>query len=244
MRTIAGTAWSVEDARAAIVDGADKDPSGCWLWRRSKVNGYGRVAIPSPFRCKNAQATMSAHRLSYEAFVGPIPSGMFVCHSCDVRPCCNPEHLWVGTHAQNVADMKAKRRAAHGEIHHRAKLTEADVVLIRESSMSPTETAKAFGVSLRTVYGIRRGRVWRHVEGGRTLVDGERDPTRADQARAARKDARPSALAHAVEVFEHLAADSADDALLSDELGDAHRREAATLAVLREMLTEARRGRS
>lgn len=74
---------------------------GCWLW--PVKSGYG------VFKGKRA------HRLSYEAFVGPIPDGLFVCHKCDVPACCNPDHLFVGTALDNSRDMVAKGRAGGGD---------------------------------------------------------------------------------------------------------------------------------
>ena len=74
--------------------------SECWLWAKSKGNGgYGRIL--------NGK---QAHRIIYEALVGEIPKGMFVCHSCDTPPCINPEHLFLGTAKDNTADMLIKGR--------------------------------------------------------------------------------------------------------------------------------------
>lgn len=77
--------------------------SGCWLWLGAcDGHGYGVLNLDG-FVAK-------AHRFSYRTFRGPIPKGLLICHKCDVRPCCNPNHLFLGTHADNHADMKAKDR--------------------------------------------------------------------------------------------------------------------------------------
>ena len=79
------------------------DESGCWEWTSEKTEkGYGRLRVNG----KNVRA----HRLSYQLFVGEIPKGLFVCHSCDNPGCVNPEHLFVGTCMDNIHDMIVKGR--------------------------------------------------------------------------------------------------------------------------------------
>lgn len=87
------------------------------------------------------------HRVAYERAFGPIPEGLDVCHRCDNPPCCNPEHLFLGTHAENMADKAAKGRASRNN----AKLTSADVREMRAryeiGSASQSQLARDFGVS-------------------------------------------------------------------------------------------------
>jgi hypothetical protein len=71
---------------------------GCWFWNGTLSNGYGKMG------------RQLAHRLSWEAFNGPIPDGLFVLHKCDTPPCVNPDHLFLGTHGDNVRDCLAKGR--------------------------------------------------------------------------------------------------------------------------------------
>ena len=107
------------------------DPmSGCHIWQRStKPNGYGQLT----FRCQR----WMTHRLAWVARHGPIAKGLEVCHRCDERRCCNPDHLYLGSHAENMAEMKAKRRYLRRLPLERAcgglpaDVAEADVAQIR-----------------------------------------------------------------------------------------------------------------
>lgn len=82
---------------------------GCWIWNGPlNVKGYGQVS----YRDNGRQRTMGAHKMAFIQEVGPVPDGRLVCHSCDTRNCVNPEHLWIGTHKQNMDDMKRKGRSS------------------------------------------------------------------------------------------------------------------------------------
>lgn len=76
--------------------------SGCWVWMNALSNGYGAFT--------KDQIVRKAHRASYECFNGPIPKGLLVRHSCDVRSCINPAHLLVGTNADNIQDAVRRKR--------------------------------------------------------------------------------------------------------------------------------------
>jgi HNH endonuclease len=137
---------------------------GCWIWTGNKTKaGYGRFQTGG----KGGPHHL-AHRFSYELAKGPIPKGCIVMHSCDNPSCVNLEHLSVGTHKDNTADMIAKGRhgrgAAVGAKNGKAVLTNEDVLLIRQY---PSEThaglARRMGVATSTIRGVRSGRTWSHI---------------------------------------------------------------------------------
>ncbi len=149
------------------------DKSGeCWLWTGAIFGpGYGAF---SPVRTQQ----VCAHRVAWELTNGPIPEGKNVCHRCDVRLCVNPAHLFIGTQAENLADMRAKGRQAApeahgrpGEAHHNAKLTNQAVRDIRSryaaGGVSQKDLAAEYSVSqglIGLIGLIVTHRAWRHVE--------------------------------------------------------------------------------
>lgn len=140
-----------------ILERVERVASGCWEWKRAR-NSYG---YGTTWRAGRQQG---AHRVAYEVFVGPIPKGMLVCHHCDNPACVNPEHLFLGTPAQNSGDMREKGRSVRGEGRHNAKLTEELVLQIRGASGSQRSIAARFGVSQSRVSLIKNQKTWAHVE--------------------------------------------------------------------------------
>lgn len=141
--------------------GYDLSPTGCWLWRGHITKfGYGVI-------CHNGKQ-IRVHRASWERHHGAIPDGLDVLHHCDVRHCFNPECLFIGDDADNVADMDSKgRRHIHrGEENGQSILTTAQVVEIRSRPRtfgSGAAIAGEFGISQSLVSLIRLGKAWRHV---------------------------------------------------------------------------------
>ena len=131
-------------------------PTGCWEWGgKLDRDGYGFIGVKD--------VRWRVHRLAYKLHTGIEPTAdQHVCHRCDNPPCCNPDHLFLGTAADNAADRKAKGRTryvlpppARGEANHAAKLTDDQVREIRDSTGPRTEIAIQFGVHPEYVTALR-----------------------------------------------------------------------------------------
>lgn len=142
-----------------IEEKVEKIPeAGCWVWMgTTTVRGYGQII-------SNARKHY-AHRASYEAFIGPIPEGMNVCHTCDNVYCVNPAHLFLGTQKQNLEDMARKKRSTIGERNPMSKLTAIEVDAIRNEKNAGTsvkELAQKFKTSASNISAIIRKARWNH----------------------------------------------------------------------------------
>lgn len=142
----------------------------CWVWNGYRVpDGYGRVML--------RRKIWMAHRLSWAMARGPIPDGLTVCHRCDNPPCVNPDHLFLGTNADNNADAHAKGRRAYqrgtfrpnglrGETHPHAKLSEdqvREIRLARAVGEDALALSGRYGVSRNQIYLIERRKSWPHI---------------------------------------------------------------------------------
>lgn len=136
---------------------------GCWEWQGYvHTAGYGQIGAGGG----RANGLLFTHRAAWVVTNGPIAAGMFVCHRCDNRLCCNPSHLFLGTPAENAADMAAKGRGrgAEGLTNANAKLTPEQVAEIRQRyapGLSPG-LAREFGVTPQYI-GQLASRVWRRT---------------------------------------------------------------------------------
>jgi len=140
-------------------------PSKCWEWQGSCGSpGYGNWYC-SLYGLPKAG---TAHRRSYMLFNGPVASDAVICHKCNNRRCCNPDHLYVGTHQTNAADRKAHGTAKKLPLHVGSKqwnsrLTESQVLEIKQRLRSgeiPPQIAPSYGVSIAAIYRIRDGSNW------------------------------------------------------------------------------------
>lgn len=138
----------------------------CWLWTGNHFvrGGYGAFY-------DDDQKLKRAHRVAWELANGrPPPSDLVVCHSCDEPRCVRPDHLFIGTQAENMSDMRVKGRGKNppperGEHRYNAKLTEADVRSIRvEAATTPhADLATRYGVNKSLISNVYKRRAWAHV---------------------------------------------------------------------------------
>lgn len=136
--------------------------SGCWIWLYAiGTNGYGAINIRGK--------TRAAHRVAYEVATSTIvPREIDVCHSCDVRVCINPDHLFAGTRLDNMQDCIAKGRfkplvPMSGDDSPNSKLSSDQVLAIRADRRSNRSLARAYGVDRITIASIRLRKTWRHI---------------------------------------------------------------------------------
>lgn len=133
-----------------------KEVNGCWEWVGHKNNdGYGTMQF--------GKRSLKAHRVSYELFKGKIPLKIEVCHNCDNPSCVNPDHLFLGTHSENMGDMAQKMRRKK-----KTKLTPEKVLeirkLLKEKEMSQYEIASKFGVTQGNIWCISKNQIWKHLK--------------------------------------------------------------------------------
>jgi hypothetical protein len=151
-RTVGERFWALVDATG----------QGCWPWTGSKnPKGYGRC---SAF----GRGGLLSHRVAWALTNGDIPPGLVVRHRCHNPACCRPAHLLLGTQAENIRDSVRDHRHTFGERNGNAKLTEANVLAIREAKASgfgSTELGRRFGVTEALIRQVCKGIGWKHVAG-------------------------------------------------------------------------------
>lgn len=143
--------------------------NNCWIWTGPKdKDGYGLCGVSYP--------DQRAHRTSFKIFKGEILSGMFICHTCDNSSCCNPDHLYMGTHSDNTRDAIERNRmdrgpcpskALKGEKNPKAKLNERKVKNIRRLhstwKMTHALIARKYNVSESSITKLLKRKSWNHI---------------------------------------------------------------------------------
>lgn len=135
----------------------------CWICTLGPSSIYSRLGV-------NGQNVLG-HVFSWMITNGQVPDGMKVCHSCDNPRCVRPDHLYLGTHSENMRDMVRKKRNKPnlGEKNHLAKLTAGDVLFIRYElavrGRTISSLADQFHTSFQAIYNAATGKVWKHIGG-------------------------------------------------------------------------------
>lgn len=146
------------------------DKSGdCWMWMASSLKSNGRGQFPN---ARRYGGSTSPYRFSWQIHFGPIPKGMLICHHCDNPLCVNPQHLFLGTHADNTQDMVSKGRSCKGNRNGQAKATEELITKVREFRGTHQEASEFFGIPRRRIISYRRGDTWNYL--GLTPINSNR----------------------------------------------------------------------
>ena len=155
--------------------------NGCWEWTRGRFEtGYGKFNS----RATKYGLSTYAHVTSWILHYDQVPHGHEVCHSCDNRPCVNPQHLFLGTHQDNMDDAVMKGRMYEwkrlsGEEHGRSKLTQSQVEDIKKDPRNRRVIAQDYGISLSRISKIKLGHTWaRRTDPGRKLTPNQEHEVR------------------------------------------------------------------
>lgn len=151
-----------EEIKQLLLSGLDiKSDNSCWLWTKGGTKaGYGQIRFNYRIRY--------THVISYKLFVKDFEEDLCVLHKCDVRACCNPQHLFLGTKAMNTEDMIAKGRMIIGENCTNAKLSNNDAIQIinkfKTGQYTQLALAQEFKVNQSQISRLVRRERWRHIQ--------------------------------------------------------------------------------
>lgn len=150
------------DWKQRFLSKVDSSPGSdaCWPWKGTinKATGYGQFSRGP----KNA-GYERAHRLAYRVAFGELPQGLCVCHRCDNPSCVNPNHLFLGTTADNVADKVRKGRSLRGADNPGSRLSPETVLAVRAAVGTYAEIGRQFGITRQQASNIKNKRQWAHL---------------------------------------------------------------------------------
>lgn len=151
---------SLDDARARFLEHTIPEPnSGCLLWIGGTfADGYGCFVFG-----KLGFKNWRANRASLWLLKGKFDRTLCVLHRCDNKHCVNPDHLFLGTHTDNSNDKVAKKRHLFGERHHKAKLSNEEIIKIRSDSRTNRKIALQYKMDPTTIGAIKRRKIWGHI---------------------------------------------------------------------------------
>jgi hypothetical protein len=130
--------------------------TGCVLWFGPTSQGYPRISLQ--------KKEYRVSRYLYKKIYGDFDKQLNVCHTCDNSLCINPDHFFLGTHADNQQDKFDKNRQAKGATHGCSKLNNEQAMMAKFTTIKPTVLAKEFGCSATIIRQIRQGKYWKHLE--------------------------------------------------------------------------------
>ena len=162
-RPLADRFWSKVDKESGYFPMHVLNIGHCWLWTAATTAEYGTIGLGGGL------GNLLAHRAAWILAHGSIPDGLDVCHRCDIRPCVNIAHLFLGTDLENMRDKETKGRGnqASGEAHGSNKLSATQVVEIRELYVTGNYTQEIlsmmYGVTNQTINAIVHRRTWKGI---------------------------------------------------------------------------------
>lgn len=137
----------VDALRNRILESSEPElTTGCWLWTKKLNNGYGAISVG---RADIGHKSLRSHRVSFFAFKGVAPCDLQVLHKCDTACCVNPDHVYQGTHRDNMDDKVRRQRGS--KTHSSKRMSESDLALVYDLTKSVRSVSKQIGFSMSSI---------------------------------------------------------------------------------------------